>query len=410
MSTRTARLAWVALLLAAALVRLALSAPWAGRGPEDPDNYLPLARSLAEGRGFCLPDGRPTAYRPPLYPLILAPLSRSGPAALAWGIAILHALLGSATVGLTGMTARRWGLGPARAAIAAVLVAFDPVLVVQARSVMTETLAASLLAAMLAALGHPRGPSRRDAVLAGLAFGLAGLCRPSTLAIVPLVMAAFLARGELPRSRRAVAAGLMMAMTLATLAPWAARNARIFGRPVWTTTHGGYTLALANNPTYYRDVLDGPPGAVWSGTEQFAWFDRITRETAGLGEPEADRRLRDAALQMLKERPRDFLRASLARLGRFWGVAPSAAVYPGPLRLLTAAWTVPLWAALLAGIGTRASWRWPRIAAIATILALSIVHAVYWTDLRMRAPILPAIALVAAACKTGPRMARNSPL
>ena len=40
------------------------------RGPaafDDPDNYLPLARSLLAGDGFTW-KGRPTAYRPPLYP------------------------------------------------------------------------------------------------------------------------------------------------------------------------------------------------------------------------------------------------------------------------------------------------------------------------------------------------------
>ena len=44
-----------------------------GRGAfDDPDNYLPLARSLAAGDGFAL-KGRLTAYRPPLYPMLLAP-------------------------------------------------------------------------------------------------------------------------------------------------------------------------------------------------------------------------------------------------------------------------------------------------------------------------------------------------
>ena len=39
---------------------------------DDPDNYLPMARSLASGDGFSF-KGRPTAYRPPLYPLVLVP-------------------------------------------------------------------------------------------------------------------------------------------------------------------------------------------------------------------------------------------------------------------------------------------------------------------------------------------------
>ena len=67
------------------------------RGPavfDDPDNYLPLARSLVAGDGFTW-KGRPTAYRPPLYPLLLAPcdldcwaamrLGESPCCTLAWG-------------------------------------------------------------------------------------------------------------------------------------------------------------------------------------------------------------------------------------------------------------------------------------------------------------------------------------
>src|SRR3984957_10884206 len=88
-------LAVVALGVAA---RLVATAPLLGR-LEDPDNYIRLARGLAEGRGFVW-DGRPTAYRPPLYPLVLAPLVAVLPDGrpLAWGIALTHAALGGATV------------------------------------------------------------------------------------------------------------------------------------------------------------------------------------------------------------------------------------------------------------------------------------------------------------------------
>jgi hypothetical protein len=360
---------------------------------DDPDRYLGLAKSLAEGRGFEL-DGRLTAYRPPLYPLVLVPLVATlDRPALPWGLGGLHLALGVGTVLLVHQAARRLGLSPARSLVAAAIVAFDPVLASQGRSVMTETLAAFVVAVTLAACTI-RGPI--GTILGGVGFGLASLCRPSLLpaAIVTGLAASVVGPGD-PKSRLGRAALLAIA-TLAVLAPWALRNWRIFGEPVWTTTHGGYTLALANNPIYYSDVLDGSPGAVWSGPNQAAWFAEVGRSTAGLGEPEADRRLRSEALSLLRDRPRDFVRASLARLGRFWGLAPSEAVYPGWLRIASAAWTTPLWIALALGLASRTIWRWPGVVAPSMVIALTLVHLAYWTDLRMRAPIVPAIALIAS--------------
>ena len=390
----------LAAIVALALVaRLAVIVPGFGR-LDDPDNYLVLARALAEGRGFVL-NGRPTAYRPPLYPMVLAPTVAILGARIAWGIAGLHLLLGAGTVVLTATAARRWGLGPGRTLLASAIVACDPVLVGQGRLVMTETLAAFLMAGALAALaeGNTRGAAR-----GGVWLGLGTLCRPSALAVAGLVtlVAGLAGPGPWPvRARRAAAIALA---TIATLLPWAWRNARLFGEPVWTTTHGGYTLALANNPVYYAEVVDGPPGTVWSGPNQRRWFVAVDRAMRGLSEPEADRRFRALALRMVVERPRDFVRASLARLGRFWGVAPAGAVYPRALRIATALWSFPLGIALAFGLTRRELWRWPRIGAPSVLIALTAVHALYWTDLRMRAPAVPAIALIAASAPTRRKM------
>ncbi len=386
------QLALIGVIAGAALVRLALMLGGLDR-LDDPDRYLSLAQSLAEGRGFAL-DGRLTAYRPPLYPILLTPLvatlARPG---LAWGVGGLHLALGVGTVLFTYLAARRWGQTLTRSLVAAAIVAFDPVLAVQARSVMTETPAAFLVAATLVAVSF-QGP--KGAILGGIGFGLASLCRPSLLPAAIVAAMLGLVVGPGGWKDRVVRAGLLGFATIAVLAPWAWRNARIFGEPVWTTTHGGYTLALANNPVYYADVLDGPPGAVWSGPNQAAWFNEANRSTAGMTEPVADRSHRSDALRMLRERPRDFARAALARLGRFWGLAPSGAVYPAWLRAASAAWTAPLWLFLTLGLATRSTWRWPVVVAPSFLLALTLVHLAYWTDLRMRAPLVPAIALIAA--------------
>ena len=384
-------------MLVALVVRLAVMAPAGGRF-DDPDNYLPLARSIARGEGLAR-KGKPTAYRPPLYPIVLAPvLGLSGDHWKA-SVALLHLALGAGTAGLAALAAARLGLTQKRALAAGLIVALDPVLAWQARSVMTETLAAFLIAGALATLAA----SRRGSSLAGGGLlGLAALCRPSLLPGAGLVALAGVVVGPGGRRER-IQRGATIALAVAiTLAPWAARNYRIFGEPVWTTTHGGYTLALANNEVYYRDVLDGPPGVVWTGRDQWLWWDSVRRSTAGLSEPEADRRLRDSVVTLAKAEPRRFARACLARLESFWGVAPAAIVYGRAVQLATFAWTAPLWAALVVGLARPRAWRWSMVSAVAVIVGLTAVHAFYWTDMRMRAPIVPAIALIAASAGWSP--------
>jgi hypothetical protein len=382
---------WIVILLGV-LLRAGLMVRGGGEC-DDPDNYLSLARSVAVGKGLQL-HGRPTAYRPPLYPIMLAPLVRMPIGTLAGRIAVLHLVLGGATVWLTAAAAVGSRLSVGRTLFAAAVAACDPVLVAQSRSVMTETPAACLVAASLAGLSTRgwAGP-----ITGGVALGLAVLCRPSLLAAALLVIAAaFLAQpGQI--SER-LGRGAVIAMTLCiVLLPWAIRNTLVLGEPVWTTTHGGYTLALANNPVYYRDVLHGPSGGVWTGHDQWLWWDSVNRATAGMSEGQADRYLRNSVVRLARERPGDFAHAAVARLFHFWSIAPASAVYPAGVRYATMIWTLPLFMALVLGLLQQACWRWARIAAPLFVIGLTIVHAFFWSDLRMRAPIVPAIALLAAS-------------
>jgi 4-amino-4-deoxy-L-arabinose transferase-like glycosyltransferase len=382
-------------LLVALAARIVVVFPALNRPPNDPDGYLTLARSLAEGRGFRLV-GRATAYRPPLYPILLAPLVKVFGASSARPFLWLNVALGVATTGLAMIAARRWGLSTGRVLAAGIIVACDPVLIVQARSVMTETLAAFLLTGALTAL--LRGPGIVPSAVGGTWLGLASLCRPSLLASAVLAGCAALVFAPGSRRLRVSRSLSLVATTFLVLTPWAARNAWVFGEPVWTTTHGGYTLALANNPVYYREVVERG-GGVWSGPGQRAWAEGVLRRMRGLPEPEANRRLAAEGWRMARVAPATFARASLERLQRFWGVAPSGSVYGSALRVSAAFWTVPLFLALGAGLADRESWTWPKGAAAACLLSLTIVHSFFWTHLRMRAPVVPMIALTAAGAR-----------
>src|SRR5581483_12505023 len=144
----------------------------------------------------------------------------------------------------------RWRLGSA-ANLAALLVAVDPLLVHESTQVMTETVAALLAAAaMLAVTSAMERPGTWRAVASGVAIGLSVLCRPTFL-VWGGCLAVLVGWGA-NRVVRARLRVLYLAGMAVVLAPWAIRNEIELGRPVITTTHGGYTLLLGNNAYFYK--------------------------------------------------------------------------------------------------------------------------------------------------------------
>ncbi len=122
---------------------------------DDPDGYLRLATNLVDHRTFSSGYSVPTAYRPPLYSLVLTGpvlVGAHDPAIMIIAMMMLHVLLGVATVYLVFVLARCWGLGRTAAAVAAVLTACDPILLRSSTVVMTETLATLLATGGLLAL------------------------------------------------------------------------------------------------------------------------------------------------------------------------------------------------------------------------------------------------------------------
>jgi hypothetical protein len=110
--------------------------------------------------------------------------------------------------------------------------------------------------------------------------------------------------------------------------------------------------------------------------------------------------------------PAGFARATGVRLGRFWSLSPhlathaksQAAEQPAGLERASTRWLIASWylaefALALVGLvaaaksPNRATW----LAGVLLVVVLSVVHSVYWSDLRMRAPAMPVVALLAAA-------------
>ena len=255
---------------------------------------------------------------------------------------------------------------------------------------------------------------------------MAALCRPAFLlwtlaAGVVLLWQAFKkrsiandnsrgppARGRIANGLRAPAAFALGAFLV--LSPWAIRNQIQFGRPIITTTHGGYTLLLANNPEFYDWLHVGAWGSVWQAGQFNADWER--RRPAD--ELQADRQAYAEASDAIRREPGTFLYACIVRIGRFWSPLPhQLAADETPLRRLsryaTALWYVAEFALAMLGLWRicRYSLSLPpspfRLSSFTWLWGLLLVgcllagHVVYWTDMRMRAPVMPVVALIAAS-------------
>ncbi len=373
----------------------------------DTDGYRAVAQTLVDHGDF-LRDGRPTAWRPPLFPLLLAKLlwisdridaSRANQTFVVL-IGVTQVICGAVTVLLVlrlGWRLRlgRWSL------LAAALVAGDPLLVYQSTQLMTETLATLLaVCAWSTAVAEKRPVA--SAIASGVLLGLATLCRPTFL-LWTILLLVWLGRRAI-RENKLRPLLLTAAAFALTLSPWAARNWIELGRPTITTTHGGYTLLLANNPRFCRWVREGKWGTVWDSREFVEEWNARKRAAGIDNEIDEDRLARRLAMEAMRVDPAGFARAAVVRLGRFWSFAPHASVHGSRLDNASVRWSITAWylaefALALLGLATvatspkRVNW----LAGVLLVVALSAVHSVYWSDLRMRAPAMPVVALLAAA-------------
>jgi hypothetical protein len=427
------RMALAGLLLFTVIVRG--GALWAMRAnlEKDPDAYREIAENLLRYGAFALGTRPiyPTAYRPPLYPIVLSNLPGAGGHNVSLvKVAALHVMLGVASVWLTYLTARRLSVivtGPAGLKFAAIfaglLIASDPILLNQQTLLMTETLASLLAIVTLWCLARfDADQSWFNAALAGGAIGLAVLCRPTFLpwfGLVGIAMLAVRGRNSELSSHKSGSSGFgwrianVVAMAIAAAAvisPWATRNYRASGKPIVTTTHGGYTFALANNKDFYLHLRSDESGLPWTPSDTFPGeVLAISQRWALAGkylpmEVAEDQALYELAWRDIKNDYPTFYLACLYRIRQLWSPLPhrltaDESMNRQLLRYATCAWYLGVYA--LAAVGVwRLGWRLlqpPWLWGVLLCVAFTAVHTFYWTNMRMRAPLMPIVAVVAAA-------------
>ncbi len=308
----------------------------------DSYSYWTMAENLWHHGTFQYGSEDSRMFRVPLYPFLLAPFtSFTGHTGIVLA-RIFGMVIGTYTVLLAMLAARR--IADEKAALSAGwLVALFPGAIGMSFFILSEVIFVPLCLISLMAwkrgtdeLASNEGKSgfSTSMLMSGIFSGLACLTRPSwILWPAMLVLDLFLLRRKAPsltylRSFQTWCI-FLAGMTL-TLSPWWIRNFSITGRFVPTTLQVGATL--------YDSFHEGATGG---SDENMQWVDPFAieqrAEDAKKPNPEStfeyrlDKRMKNAAIQWVRENPSDVARLALLKFARTWSPLPSAEQLAHPI-------------------------------------------------------------------------------
>ncbi|HEX3737667.1 MAG TPA: glycosyltransferase family 39 protein [Solirubrobacterales bacterium] len=416
----------VAALVAILLLGLGLRVgeAWDGRVPVyDATAYAAIARNLDQGNGFTVGARatQPSSDYSPGLPLLVAGLYEVTGGVHERLAREVLAVIGTLAILFTYLLGRRMK-GVVAGLIAALVVAIYPATIEYTGMLMTEPLAATLLAgAILAIPWAGDGDSLWRWLVPGLTLGALALVRPEYLAIGLLLallvllherfasrsQLAVISTGKCERTgggwRRAVIAAAVVVLGLViVVAPWTVRNAFALHRFVSVSTGGGQVLYAG---TYLPS--DGDPEKVGAAVvaEHPGLFGphavehlRLEQILARLGEHTYPELEPDQALsKMGKEQLGDditehtgaYIGFVAEKIGRIWSHGPRA-VMREPL------WEALHWALLGLGLLGLAllAWRrrWEALLIGAVFLPITLISALLVASPRRVLVLVPLLA------------------
>jgi 4-amino-4-deoxy-L-arabinose transferase-like glycosyltransferase len=356
--------------------------------------YHMLARNLVSGAGYSL-NRRPTAFRPPGYPLFLMAIYSSvGPNIAV--VRLIHMLLGAVVTALAYATARSGFRRCHVGLIAAFGTALHPVLVYLTGRILSETLAIPI--AMLAVwimVSHPRGLSAGKALLLSCLIAMLVLIRPAALLFVPFVASWFLIL-SLDKTRALRQAAVLICVVALFLAPWVLRNYLTFGEFIPLATEGGVTFWGGNNPLASGGVVEPSP-ETWPAPDPPAGI----AGWPGLSQKESEDRFYAAAFEWIRTHPGDFIALIPKKALRAWslsfGSETKASGLPGWVRRAYALFPI------LGLVGFALSLqRWQRLLPIYfLILSSNLTILAFYGSTRQSAILIPSVTILAAFAVRG---------
>jgi hypothetical protein len=355
----------------------------------DERQYVEIATSLRNGHGYEL-NGSPTAYRPPVWPMLLAFFLAVGLPASLLSVIPAGAMIAAAVVAaVVGVKVSRDALG----ALAGVAVLAYPLNIYTAVTLYPQAFATllviSLWLVLLLITGDRVSQARRTVLLyllLGLLASLLALSVP-TLAFTGLaavVWMVFAVPGD-----RFRAASYSFAALLGPIAAWTIRNVISLHAPIYLSTSTGVNLLIGNNPT-----ATGSSGVAVDISAQ-------QQTTSTMSEVDGDAYLRTSALDWIAHHPIDSTILYIAKVVNYFSPynAPVTASEGGTAKQLVAYLScavLVLLVLLRLFLRRRLPFGPTERLFLGLFLVNAFVMAVFFTRIRFRQP-LDSILLIEAA-------------
>lgn len=375
------------------LLRIAIGAFVDAQPGSDGATYLQLAQGLAAGKPNAVAGAR--AFWPPGFPLFLTPfiaLLGAGKAMLVT-VSLLCFVVAATGLARLGAVLR---LGRVAALPPWLLAVWPGHLLLTGLPEKEQLIIALWPWAVVFALGTGRTHALRM-LAAGALMGVCTLTQPGLQLFIIVIAALPMLRDGATR-RSLVAAALIVAGFVVTIAPWTVRNFNVLGSFVLISTNGGDALYRANN-------AKATGGYVEAGEV----------DLSGLSEVELDRQGRRLAVQWIRAHPLEFAQLALGKqmlfLGddsygayaalRRGGVMPQGGRVYHAIKFATAAPWIALWCVIGAAALTIPRPGQGRLfadgaVACVPILYLLAIHSIFESSGKYHYPVLPFAFLAAA--------------
>jgi len=352
-------------------------------GYSDEQDYVTLARHLADGLGFTANGRTPTAFRPPAWPSTLAVVDFLGGGIVASrfvGVAFF-----STTVVMLYALVKRIA-GSDAGLLAAALLTCYPLSLYTATTLYTESqsmllVTVGLLTVVIADAAAEPAEGVGWAAASGACFGLLGLTAPAYLIVVAIVVVWLLWRRCSFRRIAILAAPLVVVLSIPLVA-WGVRNEVAIGSFVPVSTNGGLNLLLGNNPNAT------PTTGVNADISEYI----TTVRRRDLGEVEADRYFREQAVEWIRDDPGSAAVLYAGKLANFFNFRSNVVSESQQSGLTDALGALTYYPLLLLFVVRLAMFRsLPLVRGegllVASYLGYAVTAAIFFTRIRFRVPV-----------------------